>query len=129
MKKWKDIKDFEGYYQVSNHGEVKSIAREVPAYNRFNSYEYKVKEKILKPNNRRYCGVTLVKDGNRKYPTVHRLVAETFLPNPHDKKTVNHKDGNKHNNNLSNLEWMTMSENILHSYHILNRKRRTKITI
>lgn len=89
---WKPIKDFEGHYQVSNFGRVKSI--------KFG------KEIILKQNIRRgYYYVGLSKNGKVKYFQVHRLVAEAFLPNTDNLPQVNHKDENKLNNNVDNLEF------------------------
>ena len=90
---WKDKKDYEEHYQVSNCGRVKSI--------RFG------KERILKPvpNSFGYLFVKLCKDGKAKAFTVHRLVAEAFLDNPNNYKEVNHKDENKTNNVVTNLEW------------------------
>ena len=97
---WKDKKDYEGHYQVSNFGRVKSI--------KFG------KERILKLRTDKktgYLHVVLCKDGKAKAFTVHRLVAEAFLPNPHNYPCVNHKDENKQNNNVSNLEWCTYKYN------------------
>ena len=90
---WKDKKDYEGHYQVSNFGRVKSI--------KFG------KERILKPltNSSGYLCVNLYKNGIIKTYLVHRLVAEIFLPNPNNYKEVNHKDEDKSNNIVSNLEW------------------------
>ena len=90
---WKDKKDYEGHYQVSNCGRVKSI--------KFG------KERILKPvpNSFGYLFVNLCKDGKVKAFTVHRLVAEAFIPNPNNYKEVNHKDEDKSNNVVTNLEW------------------------
>lgn len=67
-----------------------------------------------------YKRVTLVIDGKPTHKYVHRLVAEKYLPNPENKKTVNHKDGNKQNNHVDNLEWCTYKENINHAYDVLN---------
>ena len=101
MKKeiWKDIKDYEGLYQVSNFGRVKSI--------RFG------KERILKSgtNNWGYLFVKLCKNGKIKPFLVHRLVAEAFLPNTDNLPCVNHKDENKQNNNVNNLEWCDVKYN------------------
>ena len=97
---WKDKKDYEGHYQVSNCGRVKSI--------KFG------KERILKLRTDKktgYLHVVLCKDGKAKAFTVHRLVAESFLPNPHNYPCVNHKDENKQNNNVSNLEWCSVQYN------------------
>ena len=90
---WKDKKDYEGHYQVSNWGRVKSI--------KFG------KERILKPqkNTSGYLCVTLCKNNNQCQFEVHRLVAEVFLPNPNNYKEVNHKNEIKTDNRVENLEW------------------------
>ena len=104
---WKDIKGYEGLYQISNKGQVKSKAR-----------RGNWKETILKPSETRdhYFVVTLSKNGAQKSRRVNRIVAETFIENPLNKPEVNHIDGDKHNNNVENLEWVTTKENIIHSY-------------
>ena len=77
---------------------------------------YSDKEKLLKPScSNGYAKVFISQEGKRKYPMVHRLVAEKFLPNPEKKPCVNHKDGNKLNNSVENLEWVTHSENTRHA--------------
>ena len=91
---WKDIKNFEGLYQVSNLGRVKS------------------KRKILKPIKGEYFKVVLCKNKIRYTKYIHRLVAETFIFNNNNKLQVNHKDENKLNNNVNNLEWITFKENM-----------------
>lgn len=118
---WKDIKGYEGIYQVSTFGRVKSLARTIPVKTRWNSYcDRKLSEKILKPvdNGHGYLFVTLVIDGDVTQKYIHRLVAETFIQNPNDLSEVNHKDGDKGNNNVDNLEWVTPSYNMKHSYDI-----------
>lgn len=106
---WKDINGYEGYYQVSNYGRVKSLKRE----NSNNQFGH---EFILKASSkRRYKQVSLQINGNCKYYSVHRLVAELFVENPFNKEQVNHIDGNKHNNNSTNLEWATPKENTAHA--------------
>ena len=118
MEIWKDIKGFEGHYQVSNLGRVKSL--EWTYYSGQGHYAKKVQpEKILSQKISKrtgYCIVLLYGD-KRHYRTVHRLVAETFLPEVKGKDIVNHKDGNKQNNNVENLEWSTYSENTIHALH------------
>ena len=101
---FKDIKDYEGLYQVSNLGRVKSLQMG--------------KERILKPSFDRYgyFHVTLCKNKKRKGFTVHRLVAQTFIQNPLNLPQINHIDGNKTNNNITNLEWCDLSYNIKHAY-------------
>ena len=97
---WKDIKDYEGLYQVSNLGRVKRITT----------------GRVLKPlkHANGYLMVKLSKNSIVYTKTVHRLVAEAFIPNPEHKSEINHIDENKTNNSLDNLEWMTRKENINH---------------
>lgn len=99
---WKDIKGYEGLYQVSNIGNIKNIKR----------------NKLLKLNTHKqgYNVVNLCKCGKVKKYLVHRLVAEAFIPNTENKPQVNHIDGNKKNNNIDNLEFVTNSENTIHAY-------------
>ena len=105
MEEWKQIKGYDDYY-VSSRGNVYS----------------KKTEKIMIPSPRGktspYLSVVLRKDGAQKTYSVHRLVAEAFIPNPYGKETVNHLDGDKTNNNVTNLEWATRSENDRHAYRI-----------
>ena len=105
-EEWRDIKDYEGYYQVSNFGRVRSFHHRVPH--------------ILTPRVAfNYLKVPLCRGKNdEKVFFVHILVAKTFIPNPENKKIVNHKDGNKTNNHVENLEWVTQSENLKHAYQI-----------
>lgn len=106
MKKewWRPIKDYEGLYEVSNKGRIKSLERAI--IRRIKGKIY-VKERILKPciNRKGYLQVCLSKDGKQKMYRVHRLVAETFIPNPDNLPQVNHKDECKTNNIPENLEW------------------------
>ena len=107
MEIWKDIKDFEGIYQVSNYGNVKSLERYV------NKGCQLVNEKILKPmiDYYGYTQVALCKDGKRYRCKVHRLVCEAFLPNPENKPCVDHINCVRSDNRLENLRWCTYSEN------------------
>lgn len=106
---WKDIGGYEGLYQVSNLGRVKSLFR------------YK---KILKGNvvSGGYIQVQLCKRGKATNYLIHRIVAFAFLNNSDNKPCVNHIDGNKTNNSPDNLEWVTYSENEFHSYNVLGKK-------
>ena len=107
---WKDIKGYEGYYQISSLGRVKSLNR--TKKHSYNSIAL-LKEKYLKPQSANgYKFVRLCKGNNVKMKIVHRLVAEAFIPNPNNYKEINHKDENKSNNNISNLEWCTHKYNI-----------------
>jgi hypothetical protein len=112
---WKDIKEYEGLYQVSNLGRVKSIERKVDIYSRKNKKYYKrtIKQKFIKygGNTIGYVNVALSKDGYTKPMYVHRLVAEAFIPNPNNYPVINHKDENKENNTVDNLEWCTIKYN------------------
>lgn len=100
---WKDVCGYEGVYQVSSMGRVKSLIGT---------------EKIRQPvfHRQGYLQLSLHKDGTKKLFLIHRLVALAFIPNLHDKPDVNHKDGNKSNNSVENLEWVNCSENNKHAY-------------
>lgn len=113
---WKDIKGYEGLYQVSNLGNVRSIERKVD-YRIKGTYAIKPSI-LLKPsiNKNGYLSVALSKNNKIKRMRVNRLVALNFISNPNKKPQVNHIDGNKSNNNVNNLEWCTNSENQLHAY-------------
>jgi hypothetical protein len=118
---WKDVIGYEGIYQVSNDGLIKSLER--ICYHR-NGKSYKLNERLLTlklPKNAKYYQVILYKDYGYKLHRIHRLVGEAFLYKENDNLEINHKDGNKLNNNLSNLEWVTKSENIIHSHNVLNQ--------
>ena len=107
MEIWRDIKGYEGLYQVSNLGRVKSLG---------NGCSNASKERILKPfiDNREgkgYLRVTLCKNGKTKRFQVHRLVAEAFIPNPNNLPFINHKSEIKSQNNVENLEWCDQKYN------------------
>ena len=104
---WKDIKGYEGKYQVSNYGRIRNI----------NS------NKILKPNKHKTGYLNIDLHGKNKYmPYIHVLVANAFIEKPNDTVEVNHIDGNKENNCVDNLEWVTKSQNIIHAYEHNLRK-------
>ena len=102
IEEWKDIKGYEGLYQVSNLGRVKSFQDG--------------SERILKRGTHRYCYMMIVlcKHGKVKNFRIHPLVAEAFITNPEHKPQVNHIDEDKTNNAASNLEWVTAKENVNH---------------
>ena len=106
---WKDVVGYEGLYEVSNRGNVRSIER-------ISSQGRKIGGIILKPayNNGGYLLVSLCKNGKVKSKYIHRLVLEAFVENPNNLPEVNHKDENKANNELSNLEWCTREYNNNH---------------
>lgn len=105
---WKDIVGYEGKYQVSNLGRVKSFKHRKPHI------------MVGSVSHDGYQLVLLSSGGKNIGKSVHRLVAQAFLSNPNNYPVVNHKDGNKLNNIVDNLEWCTYSENILHSMYVLN---------
>jgi hypothetical protein len=109
---WKDIEGYEGLYQISSLGRVKSLK------DRWG------KERIrkLKTGTNGYHFINLSKTGKVEVFMVHRLVAKAFIPNPDNKPEVNHKDGSKQNNCVTNLEWATRSENEKYSYNVLHKK-------
>lgn len=115
---WKSVVGYEGLYEVSNLGRVKSVSK-IVKYRRWGATtEKKLNEKIIKPSASLYYHVTLSNDRIKKDFLVHRLVAIAFLPNPESLPDLNHKDGNKLNPLLDNLEWVTKSENHKHAYRI-----------
>jgi hypothetical protein len=105
MEEWRDIEGYEGLYQVSNEGRVKSLARVIL---RSNGRQQHVNEKILKygKDNGGYYQVCIQKDGSKQSCKVHKLVANAFIPNPNGYNVVHHKDHNRQNNFVENLEWI-----------------------
>lgn len=119
---WKDIAGFEGYYQVSNIGRVKGLFRSQKineAMGRVN----KAKLIVGKINRGGYRSVLLTKDGKRKHITVHRLVGCAFIDNPNNYPVINHKDCNRTNNCVLNLEWTTTKGNAEHAAKYGNLRR------
>ena len=102
---WKDINDYEGLYQISSFGQVKSLARSCKGRH--------IKEEIIKKPSKAkgYLRVGLSKNGTIKYYSVHRLVAEAFIENKNNLPQVHHKDSVRTNNKVENLEWCTCKEN------------------
>lgn len=124
MVKWKTIEGYE-YYQVSDTGLVRSLARKV--LSRPGVY-VPIKGKILIPttDSKGYLRVSLNKNGHKTTRKVHRLVAQAFIPNPKHLPQVNHKNGIKADNRVDNLEWVTNAENQRHSYKVLGRQSPSK---
>ena len=121
---WKDIEGYEGKYQVSNCGNVRSLM--------YHNAKGIKRISLLKPATDAcgYFRCALSKNNILKTYKVHRLVAQAFIPNPNNYPQINHLDGNKKNNNAGNLEWCTISMNQIHAYsHNLNQGVRGKGTI
>ena len=117
---WKDIPEYEGLYQASNLGRIRSIKR------------YGTSGKILKGeiDEWGYIRISLSKNNKPKKNKAHRLILMTFCPTNDPKLQVNHKDGNKQNNKLENLEWCSASYNTIHSYiNGLNKTRGIKVIV
>lgn len=110
---WKDIPGYEGWYQGSSLGRIRSLNRWV---NGKNGTKAKRTGKILKPVilDGRYYAVSICNNGKKKVIKIHRLVAETFISNPNNKPQINHIDCDIRNNNVKNLEWCTALENNRH---------------
>lgn len=118
MEQWKDIPGFEGSYQVSNYGRIKSLPRKI-IYKDGRIWDKK-DEIILKQsiNTKGYLFVNLRANGNFHVLRIHKLVLSAFVPNLKNKPQCNHKDGNKLNNYTANLEWATNSENQIHAVRL-----------
>ncbi|SPF51194.1 conserved hypothetical protein [Candidatus Desulfosporosinus infrequens] len=107
MELWKDIEGFEGVYQISTKGRLKSFK--------------KLREGFIlsnKNSKKDYLSVVLTHKGRVRYARIHKLVAEAFIANVNNKPQINHKDGNKQNNKVENLEWVSGSENVIHAISI-----------
>ena len=121
---WKDIIGFEGVYELSDSGVIRSKDRmcvDSKGRKRFR------KGQVLNPDiaSNGYYRVTLAKDGKKVQKYLHRLVAEYFIPNPDNLPQVNHKDGNKLNCSINNLEWVSVKDNVIHAYRhgLINHTR------
>jgi hypothetical protein len=121
MENWLSLKGYEGLYEISSLGRIKRLQYTRP--NPLTGTNSFYPEKVMKiQNGNVYKQITLVKDGKRKTFTMHRLIALHFIPLVDGKPHVNHIDGNKYNNAIENLEWVTQSENEYHSYRVIGKK-------
>lgn len=118
---WKDIEGFCGFYKINSYFEIRSIARITIQKN---DKIYSVKDRILKQciDDGGYLCIKLRKDKKTITVRVHRIIAKTFIPNPNNYPCVNHKDGNKMNNSIENLEWCTYAQNTQHAIDKLGAK-------
>lgn len=121
METWRDVPGYEKCYQVSNLGRIKSLKRMVLSNKGFEMPKPELIRKgtITKQG---YIEIRLSKDGKKKCFKVHRLVLSAFCPSDNPKLECNHKDGNKQNNRIENLEWVTPSQNSLHAHRVLKAK-------
>ena len=126
MERWKSVKNYEGLYEVSDCGRVRSLPHKTQG--RVNCV-MTFPSRVLKPQKKRngYYQVALSKNGHKTWFAIHRLVAEAFLDKQGDNLQVNHKDCDKSNNKVSNLEWCTPQENMLHASK--NNKLRGHVTL
>lgn len=115
MEEWKDINGYEGQYQISNCGRVKSLARDYFCGYQNRARKHQPEIILYQSTNLGYKLVGLSRDNKCFTGKVHRLVAQAFIPNPDNLPEVNHKDGDKSNNNDWNLEWSTPKDNSAHA--------------
>ena len=127
---WKDIKDYEGLYQVSNLGNVRSLDMIIMQLHYWSKKYVKhiYKGRLLKgsKNSNGYKVITLHKGKKTEKKLLHKIIAETFIPNPNNYNYINHKDNNPSNNNVNNLEWCTQSYNIKYAYEKGNKTQQKK---
>ena len=126
---WKDIKGYEGLYQVSNYGNVKSCDRHVFAGVGSNHKTQHIKEKLLRAGGGKYKQVRLSKNGKIKAFLIHRLVAQAFISNPNNLPCINHKDEDPKNNNANNLEWCTYKYNNEYNNRVGKCKKKISATL
>lgn len=125
---WLPVVGYEGLYEVSEQGHVRSLDRTILGND---GITYPFKGKILRPTpnpQTNYLMASLWKNNEGTSFYIHRLVATSFVPNPHSKPEVNHIDGNRQNNNKCNLEWVTSSENSFHAVQTALRVYTNKMT-
>lgn len=117
-EEWKDIKGYEGLYKISSFGRIKTLMRKESLLNKIGLPMVRVRKEAIKKQKvypRGYLGIDLIKDKIKETVYVHRLVAEQFIPNPENKRTVNHKKAVKSDNRFHQLEWATYAEQFKHS--------------
>ena len=122
LEKFKLIEGYD-HYLVSTWGKIYRIDKAFQVETDYQHMTRKLSELSTEETSKGYLRVYLSKNGKRKHHKVHRLVARAFIPNPDNKPQVNHIDGNKHNNSITNLEWVTDEENKLHRKQILTKEK------
>lgn len=105
IEKWYPINNYQGYYEITESGKVRSLSKR--------NFQNQISQRGDRGG---YLSIRLSKQGKNKTHFVHRLLAEQFIPNPTNRKFVNHKNGNKQDNSLTNLEWVTHQENVIDAY-------------
>ena len=125
---WKDIEEYKGIYQVSNHGRIRSLDRMLTYKTRYGVFQHLQRGKILHqyPDDRGYLWVKLHDLKSKKTVKVHRLVGNAFIPNPNNLPCINHKDEDKTNNMVDNLEWCSHLYNNLYGTHLEKISRALK---
>lgn len=135
MEDWKPVKGFEGWYEISNMGNIRSVTRLIQ--HKPDRFTDKGKSQLNdgKPikqslNNKGYYCVLLWRNSKAYKRYIHRLIAEVFIPNDGNKKEVNHVDGNHQNNSIENLEWCTKMENMHHAFNtgLISTMKKVKST-
>lgn len=121
-EQWYDIPNWEGLYQITKSGKVRNLDRCIIDFMGRRHY-FKGKEIKININNSGYACCHFSRNCKRKIMFIHRMIAELFVSNPENFSEVNHKDGNKMNNSIENLEWVTRSDNIKHAIYTGLRKR------
>ena len=121
---WKPAKGYEGYLEVSTRGNVRSVDRVITVRDGARVYEKRVEGRVKAQGKNVQTGYMQIGVNHGKHATVHRLVAETFIPNPENRQQVNHKNFNRTDNRVENLEWCTSGENNWHSMYSKDARRR-----
>lgn len=124
QEEWKDCFGYEGLYQISNYGNIKSLDKLV--WNRFKYIKRLGRDIKTNIDKYGYVRATLSKNGKRTNEQIHRLVAKTFLDNPNNYPQINHKDCNKQNNYVGNLEWCTNAHNMKHAFNNIDFDYQTR---
>lgn len=119
-EEWRDVEGYEGLYKVSNLGRVKTLERKRRDKN---GVEYRIRERVLKQplDAYGYPVVGLTKDGVHRAKVVHRIIAKAFIPNPENKRCVDHINGIRDDNRLENLRWATYHENAVNKFRLGNQ--------